>query len=85
VPDLVAEVLSPGSPEHDCVRKKQEYARASVLEYWIVNPEGKTLEVYMLQAKQYRLNRAPGVGDQFTSTQLPGFELALADLFAEKE
>ncbi len=84
IPDLVAEIISPGNPDHDRVRKKQEYARAGIPEYWIVDPGEKTIEVYRLRTRQYRLDRTLGIDDTLTSAQLPGFELALADLFAEE-
>ena len=84
IPDLVAEIISPGNPDHDRVRKKQEYARAGIPEYWIVAPQEKTIEVYRLRTRQYRLDRTLSIDDTLTSTQLPGFELALADLFAEE-
>jgi Uma2 family endonuclease len=84
IPDLVAEIISPGNPDHDRVRKKQEYARAGIPEYWIVAPQEKTIEVYQLRTRQYRLDRTLDIDDTLTSTQLPGFELALADLFAKE-
>ena len=84
IPDLVAEIISPGNPDHDRVRKEHEYARAEIPEYWIVDLQEKTIEVYRLRTRQYRLDRTLGIDDTLTSTQLPGFELALADLFAEE-
>ncbi len=84
VPDLVAEVLSPGNPDHDRVRKKREYARAGIPEYWIVDAQEKTIEVYLLRTRQYRLDRTLGLSDTLTSAQWPGFKLALVDLFAEE-
>lgn len=39
VPDLIAEILSPGNPEHDTVTKRAAYARAGVPEYWILRPD----------------------------------------------
>ncbi len=84
VPDLVAEVLSPSDPDRDRITKKKEYAQAGIPEYWIVDPEGKTVEVYLLRAKQYRLSGRLGVGDVLTSKRLPGLELSLAELFAEE-
>lgn len=45
-PDLVAEVLSPGTAWNDRTRKKDAYAESGVREYWIVSPEDKYVEVY---------------------------------------
>lgn len=47
-PDLVIEILSPSTRRHDRLVKLGLYQRAGVREYWIVNPEDKTVQV-MLQ------------------------------------
>jgi Uma2 family endonuclease len=47
-PDLTVEVLSPSNTAHDRVRKRRFYARNSVPEYWIVDPQDKTVEVLEL-------------------------------------
>lgn len=44
-PDLLIEVLSPANREHDTVRKRALYARGGVREYWIVDPELRTIEI----------------------------------------
>ena len=43
VPDLVAEVVSPGSRRVDSQEKFVEYAQAGVAEYWLIDPEEKTV------------------------------------------
>ncbi len=45
-PDLVIEVLSPGSWYHDMRRKLKKYKTAGVREYWIIMPEHKEVMVY---------------------------------------
>ena len=45
-PDLVVEVLSPGTLRNDRGHKKDIYARCGVREYWIVNPADKSVEIY---------------------------------------
>lgn len=47
-PDFVAEVLSPSTQRQDQLVKLNLYQRAGVREYWIVDPENKTIRV-MLQ------------------------------------
>ncbi|MGZ4123326.1 MAG: Uma2 family endonuclease [Tumebacillaceae bacterium] len=45
-PDLLVEVLSPGTAKHDKSRKMKLYRRARVREYWIVDPANEIVEVY---------------------------------------
>lgn len=84
IPDLAVEVVSPDDPDRDRAIKHAEYAQAGIPEYWIVDPEAKTVEVYRLpdDGDEYRLEQSLGESDTLTSTQLPGLELRLAELFA---
>ena len=47
-PDLVVEVLSPGTAKRDRGHKKDVYAQCGVREYWIVSPAEKSVEIYRL-------------------------------------
>lgn len=46
-PDLVVEILSPSTAKNDKTKKKDAYAKAGVKEYWIVDINGKSIEVYL--------------------------------------
>ena len=46
-PDLVVEILSPSSLRNDRLVKLRLYQRAEVREYWIVDPENKTVQVFL--------------------------------------
>lgn len=48
-PDLVVEVLSPRTEQHDRGKKMQAYARSGVKEYWLVSPLARSVEVYLLK------------------------------------
>ena len=48
-PDLVVEVLSPGTVRYDRGRKMQIYEASGVREYWLVNPADKVVEQYLLK------------------------------------
>jgi Uma2 family endonuclease len=52
-PDLVVEVASLSTAPYDRLSKYHEYARARVPEYWIVNPEKRTVEVLVLEGDTY--------------------------------
>lgn len=47
-PDLVVEVLSPGTARYDKIIKLSLYQRAGVPEYWIVDPVSRSVSVYIL-------------------------------------
>lgn len=48
-PDLVIEILSPSTRRHDRFVKLMLYQRAGVREYWIVDPEEKSVQVFLLK------------------------------------
>ena len=48
-PDWIIEIVSPGNPGNDYVRKLNLYLDAGVREYWIVNPGNHTVFVYRLE------------------------------------
>lgn len=44
-PDFIIEIVSPGNPSDDYIRKPFYYKNAGVREYWIVDPRRKTVTV----------------------------------------
>ena len=44
-PDFIIEIVSPGNPADDYIRKLYYYKNASVREYWIVDPHRRTVLV----------------------------------------
>lgn len=61
-PDLVIEVLSPGTAKYDKGKKKTVYERCGVKEYWIVDPATKAVTGYALQEKTFvEITSEPGV------------------------
>ncbi|HMR55959.1 MAG TPA: Uma2 family endonuclease [Cyclobacteriaceae bacterium] len=60
-PDLVIEVLSPGSKKLDLTKKKDVYEAAGVREYWVVDPATKVSQGFHLVKKKYEpLNKEKG-------------------------
>lgn len=51
-PDLIVEVISPTSVKMDRLIKFNKYEKAGVKEYWIAEPEGKIISVFVLQENQ---------------------------------
>jgi Uma2 family endonuclease len=83
VPDLVVEVLSPGTRRVDLDVKLKAYEQAGVPEYWIVDPKRRTVVLHHLQGarSKYQETGPFGVDDTVRSRVLVGFELKVADLF----
>ena len=48
-PDLVVEILSPSTAYKDQTAKLRLYERHGVREYWVVNPERESVQVYLLE------------------------------------
>lgn len=55
-PNLVVEVLSPSTAKRDKGYKKNVYEKCGVSEYWIVSPEAKSIEIYLLKGGKYYLD-----------------------------
>lgn len=74
-PDLVVEVVSPGSEARDRRLKFGLYAQAGVREYWIVDPsvDSSRIEVYVLRGHAYALAGSFGPSEAALSEVLEGF------------
>jgi len=81
VPDLVIEVLSAGTEQVDRGEKYLEYAKAGVREYWTDDPDGQSIEVYILRRNVYQLKEKFKPGEIATSELLPGFEVNVNEVF----
>jgi len=46
VPIFVVEILSPSTRSEDLLRKGPEYAAAGIASYWVVDPQGRSIEVF---------------------------------------
>ncbi len=55
-PDLVVEVLSPSSARRDYGKKMDAYEKAGVKEYWVINQDFKTIDVFILRDGKFRLD-----------------------------
>jgi Uma2 family endonuclease len=78
-PSLAVEILSPGSIKHDTITKRNLYEQNGVREYWIVNPEARTIAQLVLQDGRYVLTEL-AEGDTIRSAVLTGFEMVVGRL-----
>lgn len=54
-PDWIIEIISPSNSSHDYITKLNLYADAGVREYWIVNPDKKSIFVYYLEQTNFKV------------------------------
>ena len=80
-PDLVVEIISQGTARNDRVDKKALYERCGVSEYWIVEPNARTVEVYVLNNQSYALLDFLEIEGTLKSQVLIGFELDITEVF----
>jgi Uma2 family endonuclease len=85
-PDLLVESLSPSTRHKDQDLKRRLYERAGVPEYWLVDPDFITVDVYRrnndLTSSAYAtpLVLSAGSDDVLATPQIPGWELPLSNL-----
>jgi Uma2 family endonuclease len=85
-PDLAVEVVSPGSARYDRVKKLNWYASIKVPEYWLIDPELKTLERFRLEPSgHYLIAEALSDDAVFAPETFPGLSVDLARLWAIPE
>ena len=81
-PDLIIEIISPSSAKYDRIYKFRKYQKAGVREYWIVDPETKSVQVCILDNDRYVVS----VYDETEKAKisvLEGCEIDLPAVFAE--
>lgn len=82
-PDLVIEILSPGNENRrrDVIAKKRLYEKFGVLEYWIVDPEKKSVVVLTLTEERLREKTTCKTNDPILSDALAQLQISVSALF----
>ena len=80
-PDIAIEIISKSSAYTDYVVKKGLNEKFGVKEYWIVIPDEKMIEIYLLQGNKYTLFKQFNVEETLESPTLKGFKLTLKEIF----
>jgi len=81
VPDLIVEILSPSTESSDRRVKHSFCERFGVCEYWIVDPETETVQVFRLVAGRYPAPLEYEKSDLLVSPFFPGLSIALSEVF----
>lgn len=82
-PDLAVEVLSDSTEEKDRGIKFRDYAASGVAEYWIIDPETKMVEQYILHDDEYQL-RIKSDSGEIHSVAVAGFTIPIRAIFDEQ-
>ena len=82
LPDLVIEVLSPSTRSIDLGEKMDEYARAGIPEYWIVEPDAQNVSAYLLSENTYQLFARYRSGERVQSASIPELTVQVDQIFA---
>jgi len=80
-PDLVIEILSPGTRSKDLELKRKIYCGFAVQEYWIVDPDLETIEVLILGEERYLTTAVYAKSQCLSSPLLPDLDLPLSQVF----
>jgi Uma2 family endonuclease len=81
VPDIVVEIISPSSVVRDRIEKLGLYERFAVPEYWLVDAQNKSVEIYQHTSNGYEVFSAATVEENVKSKILDGFSMELKTLF----
>lgn len=84
-PDLIIEVLSPGTAHLDRGRKFQLYEQYGVREYWLIDPGGRYVEVYRHNGEKFDRLGAFIAGKPFTSVVLNSASIDPAAFFGDTQ
>ncbi|MEZ4960219.1 MAG: Uma2 family endonuclease [Saprospiraceae bacterium] len=81
VPDIVVEIISPGSIKRDRIDKKENYERYAVKELWFVDPQNQTVEIYVMKEDSFALHEFQEKDGLVKSVVLAGFEIDIKNIF----
>lgn len=83
IPDFACEILSESTAKRDRGVKFQDYEAHGVREYWIVNPDRRELEQFVLEKSRYALRMKSRTGE-VASAAIKGFRAPLTAFFDAK-
>lgn len=82
-PDIVVEILAPGTESNDRGRKLRMYEHYEVPEYWMLDTDARTLDIRSLRGAFYEVTVTASGDDVVTSPLLPDLSFAVSRLFED--
>ena len=80
-PDWIIEIVSPSSRQSDYIRKVSLYEYSGVREYWIINPDSRTVRTYFFAASDTEELTREYAFDDFIPVHIcDGFQIRISDL-----
>ena len=79
-PDLAIEIVSPSNSHRELFLKFQYYLEAGIREYWVIDPEGKKVQVHIYENGHFISSAYKGNGS-VPVTILPGLNINLESLW----
>lgn len=81
MPNLIVETLSPSSVERDRVEKVALYEHYGLPEYWSVDPDSQTIDVYLYAANHLERAETLKPGERLHPRQIPGLVFEVGEIF----
>ena len=80
-PDWVVEIVSPSNVEKELSKKLSIYEEAKVGEYWVVRPDHKEVDIFVLQGDTYIGLRPRFADETISPVKFPDLQINLAEIF----
>jgi len=81
IPDMVIEIISPSSFKRDRVDKMKLYKKHQIPEFWLIDPNNTSVEIYTFQENDYDVFSLAVQSGTVQSKVLPEFTLEVSTLF----
>jgi Uma2 family endonuclease len=80
-PTLIVESVSPGHERHDRRTKFRWYAEFGVRNYWILDAFARSMDCFMLDDSNYKLDVSGGKAGVIRPALFPGLKISMAQIW----
>lgn len=85
MPDWICEVLSASTANVDTGRKREAYHRAGVTQYWLADPERRSLTVLRRVEEGYVIDTVATPGERVRAGPFGDVEVDLDEVFTDED